>query len=884
MRDTRRVLTRDIKRILAVPRALIIVIGVLVIPALYSWINILAFWDPYMATGELPIAVVNNDADATSDITGTVNVGSLIVDELHTNDQLGWQFLDENTAKHKLQRGDTYAMFVIPQDFSENLVKIFSGERNHPTIEYTVNEKKGAIAPKITDAGASALDVEITSAFREQVGKAIAQAVRNGGFKMSSTITETQGSINASLDDTVKNLSDALVAVNTANESIEDSFQAIQSVHDALSAADPALVATESVISDAQKTLAIVAQDTQTYSVALGKASLAAQDALNQSAATAAAAVSNATALFDQTQPQLETKIDRANTALSTIRTQIDALRSASLPEPLVADLTERLNNAEELLTSVQRANVDAAKTSERLKALEKSFSNALIHAQDATATARTQVSNVASELNSQAAQLSASLGGFSSTVHTMRASLTVLANMADELETQFKSAKSILGQTYENLQGLESVVQTAKTDTMVLSSELQTGIAKTATSLDSANIGRYLASPVKFDQQALFPIKSYGSGMAAMFINLSLWIGAFILIVIFRVEVDKEGFTWLRLGSAYIGRFILLAIFSVIQGLIVSVGALAIGVQVVNPAAFIITAATLAPLYLAIIYALAAALSYVGRTLAVVLVIMQIPGASGIYPIELMPSFFQRIYPLLPFSYGINAMRETIGGFYGERYLQSIASVFLMAFAALVLGFIGRRHLGYFTSLFFEELGRTELVVNENVQLQGVNYRLSNIIALLANRKEFAARLARRQDFFNAHYSTLVRSFTVIGLLGVGVLGVISRMTTASKPALLAIATVWGLLIVGALVALEALKRSLMRADELSHLSEEELFSRLLPYPSLSTADLQEKPAAPPESEDASEEAATLPDTESTAAHEEAQNSRYDNEAQVEA
>ena len=99
-------------------------------------------------------------------------------------------------------------------------------------------------------------------------------------------------------------------------------------------------------------------------------------------------------------------------------------------------------------------------------------------------------------------------------------------------------------------------------------------------------------------------------------------------------------------------------------QGLIVSVGSLMIGVQTANALAFIATATLIGPIYFSIIYALAAALSHVGRALAILLVVLQIPGASGIYPIELMPGFFRGLYPLLPFSYGIDAMRETIGGF----------------------------------------------------------------------------------------------------------------------------------------------------------------------------------------------------------------------------
>ncbi|MDO5034238.1 MAG: YhgE/Pip domain-containing protein, partial [Actinomycetaceae bacterium] len=269
-------------------------------------------------------------------------------------------------------------------------------------------------------------------------------------------------------------------------------------------------------------------------------------------------------------------------------------------------------------------------------------------------------------------------------------------------------------------------------------------------------------------------------------------------------------------------------AMLSMAQGLIVSIGSLLIGVETASPLAFIATAVIIGPFYLAFTYGLAAAFSHVGRALAILLIILQIPGASGIYPIELMPGFFRGLYPLLPFSYGIDAMRETIGGFYEGRYWQVMAVLAIMSLAALILGFIGRRQLGYFTQLFYDELARTELVVNENVQLRGAGYRLSNIIALLSNRKEFSDKLQKRQERFDAHYRLIMNGVSILGLLGLLVLGLVSNFTSVSKPGLLGLFTIWGLITIGALVGTEGLKSSLERAKELSTLSEDELFDSL--------------------------------------------------------
>ena len=459
---------------------------------------------------------------------------------------------------------------------------------------------------------------------------------------------------------------------------------------------------------------------------------------------------------------------------------------------------------------------------------LMKSFDQSLSDAQRNATGLREQSAKAASTLNARVTQLSQQLGAIKSAVSTARISLKEISALTHGVDEQIVNTQNVLEQVQGNLNGLSTTARGAQTDVATLATALRTGTLKTVIGLDPTNIGRYLTAPVKFDQKTLFPINSYGSGMAAMFINLSMWIGALILVIIFRVEVDKEGFDWLSLRSAYLGRFMLSGALSIGQGLIVSVGSLLLGVKVANAPAFIATSMLIGPCYLAIIYALAAAFSHVGRALAILLVVLQIPGASGIYPIELMPRFFRQLSPMLPFSYGIDAIRETIGGFYHGRYWHVMAILLLMSVTMFVLGYLGRRRFGYFTQLFYDDLARTELVVNEDVQLQSRGYRLSNIIALLANRKEFSTRIKLRQEEFNARYPAVINGLSIVGILGLVVLGMISWLTSASKSVLLGILAIWGVAIIGTLVGVAVLKSSIERAERLSHLTQDELFESL--------------------------------------------------------
>lgn len=820
--------TRDVKRIIAVPQSLIIVLGILVTPALYTWLNILAFWNPYEATENLPIAVVNNDMGASSTLTGQLNVGELVVEQLAQNEQLGWQFTDQDTANHKIRAGEVYATFVIPKTFSKDLIDIFSGQRRQPTIEYYVNEKKGAIAPKITDVGANELDVQITSTFRGQVGEAIAQALRDGGLEIDANVAGAQDSAVDALGGINQDLADAQVALDSANATLTGSLQTMQKVRAALAGADPALADVSEALSDAQDILGTIVSDASVFATVAGEASITAQKALNESSAAASSAVSNATSKLSEMDAQLQSGVQRANASIAKMRDQIAVLQGFPQTQKLATELQSQLNDMQNLLAKVGKTGSDAAKTGEDLQALMKAFNQAATDAQHVATGLREQSSQAASTLNARVTQLSAQMGAIKSAVSTARNSLTEISTLTHGVDDQIANTQNVLTQVQGNLNGLVATTRGAQTDVATLASAIRTGTLKTVIGLDPTNIGRYLTAPVKFDQQTLFPINSYGSGMAAMFINLSLWIGALILVIIFRVEVDKEGFGWLSLRSAYLGRFMLSGALSVGQGLIVSVGSLLLGVQAVNAPAFIATSMLIGPCYLAIIYALAAALSHVGRALAILLVVLQIPGASGIYPIELMPRFFRQLSPILPFSYGIDAMRETIGGFYDGRFWHVMAVLLIMSVTVFLLGFVGRRRLGYFTQLFYDDLARTELVVNEDVQLQSRGYRLSNIIALLGNRKEFSTRIRRRQEKFNAHYPALINGLSSVGILGLVVLGLISQLTSASKPVLLGIVAIWGLVIIGTLVGVVVLKSSIERAEKLSHLTEDELFESL--------------------------------------------------------
>ncbi|PAY22930.1 hypothetical protein CEY15_11465 [Dietzia natronolimnaea] len=254
------------------------------------------------------------------------------------------------------------------------------------------------------------------------------------------------------------------------------------------------------------------------------------------------------------------------------------------------------------------------------------------------------------------------------------------------------------------------------------------------------------------------------------------------------------------------------------------SIGNVVIGVQTVNPVFFLATSVAIGLVYLSIIYALAVSFGYIGKGIAVLLVIMQIPGASGIYPIEMMPDFFRSLFPFFPFTYGIDALRETIGGFYGLNYLRYMAVLALFAALSFAVGIFLRQRLGNFSRLFNSKVAETGLFLSEDVQILGSRRRLTQLVQALTDREKFRADNARRRRWLDLNHRTLQWAALSAGVLGTMVLFVVGSVFPDAKASVLGL---WGLLlliVMAAMVTVEYINQSVTYGSEVVDLPDDAL------------------------------------------------------------
>ena len=172
MRNVLRLAAGDFKRLFSNIVSIIIVLGLVLLPSIFTWYNVLACWDVFGNTGNLKVAVANSDEGYQSDLVPLkVNIGDQVVSALRANDQMNWVFTDEEDAVDGAEAGRYYAAVVIPQSFSRDMMTFYSGDVEHARIVYYSNEKKNAIAPKVTGQGADQISAQVNRVFAETLSE-----------------------------------------------------------------------------------------------------------------------------------------------------------------------------------------------------------------------------------------------------------------------------------------------------------------------------------------------------------------------------------------------------------------------------------------------------------------------------------------------------------------------------------------------------------------------------------------------------------------------------------------------------------------------------------------------------------------------------------------
>ncbi|OZG51031.1 ABC transporter [Pseudoscardovia radai] len=830
MRNALRIYWRDLGRIARTPATWIIVFGLTFLPALYSWVNIYGFWNPYQHTDKLSVAVANCDQDASSDLTGTVNLGNAIVEALNSNDQLGWTFTSEDDALDQVKSGKSYAAFVIPADFSSDLLTILTDDFQQPSLEYYVNEKQGAVAPRITGTGATTVDTEINSEFVATVSKVVAD-------KLSSAVADANGKLDTAnanatnaLHTASSKIGDAQTKLDQLSQNISGERSEVRNVHgtiDQLSQqADSLGASLDDVITQAGATQ----QAVMNFSMSLTSPMLASLQKVNTATSTASVAMGTVQTNYAELNTQVGLGLGNAQSVLDTEQGIIDQINASGLAnDPAVQQqlqkLTDRHTQSQQNLDALKNQQNNITTTVNDTTTMVRNLSDDTQKATGSLGTLTTTLSGSSlPTIGSGFTSLNSALATMVSTASQQKQIVTQVGSLLDQLDDTLGQLQDLLSSTKDSLGTLRTSLDGAATDAGLLAQTQTWQNILKATQLDSTKISDFMSSPTQIETERLYPVNNYGSSMAPMFTALTMWIGCLALVILFRLDADDEGIENMTARQSYIGRYLLLGTMSVIQALIVSIGEIVMGVQLASPALLVVSTILVGLVFLSLIYTLSVCFTHIGIGVAMLLAFIQIPGTSGLYPIEMMPSFFQRLYPMLPFTYAINMFRECIAGFYGSLYWSNLALLLVFAVISFAFGLLVRPVMTNLTRVFNKEALDTHLMVAEQTPTVARRYRLDQMMRALGANDEYRRQIMLRAARYEVRYPRLQRGALVAGIIIPSLLTVLSAYNSHNKPLILALWVLWMAIIIVFLLAIELVRDSYQRQMLLLNVAPDEL------------------------------------------------------------
>lgn len=736
MRNIIAILRRDLSRIRGSVVALIVAVGLVIVPTLYAWFNIAGSWDPYGNTGNLKVAVANSDNGYMSDLIPVrVNIGDTVVSALRENDQLDWRFVSESDAVEGVRSGEYYAAVVIPENFSSRMMTVFSSDAEHAEIVYYENQKANAIAPRVTDKAASTV--------RQQIDETFAKTISDVGLATTSSLLEFMdgdqiaayaGNLSGTLAGAITTLRDASGSVDEFAGLLQSSTGLLDSTSDLLASAGTASKDAEALVGDAKTGLsgmhdaldAAVAAINQSLKDSAGDYDAAAK-AIDEAFGAADAHVSlTVTQLRDASADVAKRASDMRDVQDNILAVERD-VEGSDLPEKLKAELVQKIDIVANTVGNVANQQELLAKhLSDAAASLETGAADARAKAQavkDGIAEAKGSIGGVKDSYNAtlkqQISDLSDAVADVarrgSDMADDLGATVTDLSHAASALSDDLAGAHEVLAGASADLVSAADDLQRLKEglDTAVTSGDLDR--VRELIGSDPAALADALAAPVALDRQAVYHIKNYGSAMAPFYTTLSIWVAGIVLAAMLKANVDEADVKALgnpRPHELYLGRYAFFALLAFAQATLVCAGDLLFfGIQCEHPFQFMLVGWLAGFVFSNMIYTLTVSFGDIGKAIAVVLLVMQVAGSGGTFPIEMTADFFQAVYPFLPFTHAINAMHAAMAGAYGMEFWIELGTLSLYLIPSLALGLVFRRPVIRANRWIIEKLEETKLM-----------------------------------------------------------------------------------------------------------------------------------------------------------------------------
>lgn len=681
MRNILGVFKYDIKTLSRHFFAMAVAVAICLLPSLYAWLNIYSNWDPYGNTGNVSIALASMDKGYVTEKGEVVNKGQEVLDDLRESTAINWVFLDsEEEAVNGVYSGKYYAAVVIDEDFSYNMFNMLTEWTGKPSITYYENAKKNAVATKITDTAAGNVKASINEVYLEVVISTVMESAN----RIADDITgdDPAGSLRSILEQSI-------VTLNACNRMMDSFGAAVAGTNlpqvDTQRLDEIIMTINEKLPdgSTLRQTVAEVSMKINENAEKVENALRVLENATVDTSGVAAAnqVIAGSAASYEEIAKLLEEMAADAPT--SDTRAYIESMASVARE---TSGWLYKLSETEIADTAINGA-VDSLKT---LVKLNQSFIPCL---DDISIQVESTFLSVADMLDDAKIMLN--------DVHQLKqAAANVKAAGADTLSILKPAGTRVASSLADALHKLETL---NGEDYLKALLEILGG--------SPILYGEYFAQVVQTTVTPVYPIANYGSAMAPFYTVLSIWVGGVMLGAIFKAHARHDGLVDPKPHELYFGRYLLFFFLSQIQTAIIITGDLfLLKIQCLHPGLLYLCGAVTSFTFSLLIYSLAVSFGDVGKAIVVVVMVLQIAGSSGTFPIELLPEIFQKIYRFFPFPYAIDAMRECICGVYGSTYVVKLGQLLIFAVVALGIGLFARRPFIGVNEFMEERLEETEM------------------------------------------------------------------------------------------------------------------------------------------------------------------------------
>ncbi len=682
------ILYKDCQEVLKNRLITIIVVALMIFPSLYAWFNIEAFWDPYGNTKNLSVAIVNQDKDYEFK-NQKLNFGNDIVKNLKENRSLDWNFVNSKTAMEGLNTGRYYAILTIPKDFTKSLMSVTQVDVRKARIIYTTNEKTNAIAEKITDQGANKLQAKISNHLIQVISK---------------TSLGAMGGISNMTDDITPKLTEMKKSLQRLDAQLVNSKKLAENNKNMIGDLDKSLASSKASLDAIKRTM----NSAKKINDDIGSMATDATSGIQNSSASLKSALRDVSRILEssvnlaQSLNSIGDKgAQQAVISIGNIKDKIDqaAIRVNNISQVL-NDInvvnSNVLNNAVTRLNNEYRSLTDA---SSRLAGIidQVNSASSLTYSQvqdivNIVADSNKGINDIISDFDDLVTRpLSRVNGNVSTITGDIRSMVDSTGQLYPSVNNFINTASTLNGRVGSSITILESSIDILRgqvSDSIKMIDEIQNNKdLKAFNNVIKSNIlerADFIKNPVEIKEEKLYKMANYGSSMAPFYSVLAAWVGVIILSTILSTEPSKQ----YRSIDRYLGRLSFFLILSLIQSIIISTGDLfLLGVTAKEPVLFILILMLCSIAFCILIFTLVSCFKTLGKGIAMFLLVIQIGGSGGTFPVQMTPTFFRTINSVIPFTYGINACREAIGGVYMQNLLGDIGALLLFAIIPLIFG-----------------------------------------------------------------------------------------------------------------------------------------------------------------------------------------------------